>query len=147
LKQSIDAGLQIFTHLGNGCPAMLPRHDHIINRVLSLSEQLAVSFIADGHHVPWLALRTYLQVVPATKVLIVSDAIAAAGLGAGRFQLGHRIFDVKEDLSTWSADGLHLTGCATTMPQMASLLKERLSVSDEQIETWMIHNPRRMLGA
>ena len=30
LKSSIDAGLSMFTHLGNGCPGVLPRHDNII---------------------------------------------------------------------------------------------------------------------
>src|SRR5215212_9762694 len=30
LRIAIDAGLSLFTHLGNGCPGMLPRHDNII---------------------------------------------------------------------------------------------------------------------
>ena len=38
----------MFTHLGNGCPTMLPRHDNIIQRVLSLSDRLRISLIADG---------------------------------------------------------------------------------------------------
>ena len=48
LRAAIDAGVTMFTHLGNGCPPNLPRHDNILNRVLSLREQLWVSFIADG---------------------------------------------------------------------------------------------------
>ena len=36
LRAAIDAGLSLFTHLGNGCPLMLPRHDNVIQRVLSL---------------------------------------------------------------------------------------------------------------
>jgi N-acetylglucosamine-6-phosphate deacetylase len=54
LNQSIDAGLCLYTHLGNGCPTALPRHDNIIQRVLSLSNKLSISFIADGHHIPRL---------------------------------------------------------------------------------------------
>ena len=33
LMGAIDAGLSLFTHLGNGCPALLPRNDNVIQRV------------------------------------------------------------------------------------------------------------------
>ena len=36
LRAAIDAGLSMFTHLGNGCPLMMHRHDNIIQRALSL---------------------------------------------------------------------------------------------------------------
>ena len=52
LQAAIDAGLSLFTHLGNGCPPLLPRHDNIIQRVLSLRERLTLCFIGDGVHVP-----------------------------------------------------------------------------------------------
>ena len=55
LKASIDAGLSMFTHLGNGCPGVLPRHDNIIQRALNLSDRLHLGFIADGVHVPFVA--------------------------------------------------------------------------------------------
>ena len=43
----------MFTHLGNGCPMFLHRHDNIIQRVLSLADQLWICFIGDGVHVPY----------------------------------------------------------------------------------------------
>ena len=61
LRAAIDAGLSMFTHLGNGCPLMLPRHDNIIQRVLSLADRLWISFIADGVHVADPALETILR--------------------------------------------------------------------------------------
>ena len=42
----MDAGLTMFTHLGNGCPLQMHRHDNIIQRVLSVSSQLWIGFIA-----------------------------------------------------------------------------------------------------
>src|SRR5690606_29138374 len=71
LRGAIDAGLRLYTHLGNGCPGMMHRHDNIIQRVLSLADTLAISFIADGHHVPPMALRNYLAVVPEEQIVIV----------------------------------------------------------------------------
>ena len=51
LRAAIDAGLSMFTHLGNGCPMLMHRHDNIIQRVLSVADRLWVCFIADGVHV------------------------------------------------------------------------------------------------
>src|SRR4051812_42045667 len=38
LRGAIDAGLSMFTHLGNGCPMQMHRHDNIIHRVLSVAD-------------------------------------------------------------------------------------------------------------
>lgn len=145
LDQAIDAGLSLFTHLGNGCPGQLHRHDNIVQRVLSRADQLTISFIADGHHVPFFALKNYLHVVPEDRIVIVSDAISAAGLGPGKYQLGDQWVHVDEDLAAWSADRQHFAGCATTMPQMHQLLSEQLSVSEEQLTRWMKENPAMLL--
>src|SRR5690606_2198311 len=37
LDEAIDAGLSMWTHLGNGCPLQMHRHDNVIQRVLSRS--------------------------------------------------------------------------------------------------------------
>ncbi|HJQ82272.1 MAG TPA: N-acetylglucosamine-6-phosphate deacetylase [Lacipirellulaceae bacterium] len=145
LRASIDAGLSMFTHLGNGCPALLPRHDNIIQRVLSLSDRLVVSFIADGVHVPFVALRNYLKCCGIERALIVTDAICGAGLGPGEYSLGDRRVVVDENLATWAADRSHLVGSAGTMQRSAENLRTKLGLDDQQIKLLMIDNPRRVL--
>lgn len=146
LREAIDGGLQLYTHLGNGCPAELPRHDNIIQRVLSLAEQIKISFIADGHHIPWFALRNYLQIVPSEHTIIVSDAMAAAGLGPGRYRLADQWVEVDEDLSAWAAGRTHFAGSATTLPQMIELLNNNLKVSAQRLRQWTVENPGQLLG-
>lgn len=146
LQIAIDHGLKLFTHLGNGCPALLPRHDNIISRVLSLADQIAISFIADGHHVPWFALANYLANVPDQNIVIVTDAISAAGMGPGKHRLGDQWVDVDDDLAAWAQGREHFAGCATTMPQMQSKLIENLGVPPESIQRWMTTNPARLLA-
>ncbi|MDC0279213.1 N-acetylglucosamine-6-phosphate deacetylase, partial [bacterium] len=107
LNQAIDQGLRLYTHLGNGCPSMLARHDNIIQRVLSVSERLMVSFIADGHHVPMFALANYLKCLPDHNIIIVTDAISAAGLGPGRYQLSNQVVEVDADGSAWAECRTH----------------------------------------
>ena len=146
LRASIDAGLTMFTHLGNGCPSLLPRHDNIIQRVLSLSGQLSISFIADGVHVPFVALRNYLTCCEFDRAFIVTDAICGAGLGPGEYSIGDQRVIVDENLATWSADRSHLVGSAGTMPRSAENLRQALGLSALQIQQLMVDTPRRILG-
>lgn len=146
LRDGIDAGLKLFTHLGNGCPNLLNRHDNIIQRVLSLSDDLMVSFIADGHHVPPMALRNYLDRVPAKNIVVVTDAISAAGLGPGRYELADQIVEVDEDGAAWSACRTHFAGCASTFPQMIDVLRDQVGATDDDIRQWLIENPLRLLS-
>ena len=50
LQRAVAAGATGFTHLANGCPRELDRHDNILWRVCE-TPGLTVSFIPDGHHV------------------------------------------------------------------------------------------------
>ncbi len=146
LAAAIDAGLSLFTHLGNGCPLQLPRHDNVIQRALSLADRLTICFIADGVHVPFFALRNYLQVAGLDRAVVVSDAIAAAGLGPGEFTLGTMTVVVDEQLATWSPDRSHLMGSALTMPMACRNLIERVGLSSDDARQVTYDNPRRALG-
>ncbi|NOZ39308.1 MAG: N-acetylglucosamine-6-phosphate deacetylase [Planctomycetes bacterium] len=147
LDAAIDAGLNTFTHLGNGCPKNLDRHDNIIQRVLSRSDQLWVCFIGDGVHVPWTALGNYLQVTGIERAIVTTDAISAAGLGPGEFQLGDQVVHVDENGATWSADRSHLMGSASTMPLVRSLLRKELRLSESDVTTLTSTNPRSLIAS
>ena len=146
LRGAIDNGLSMFTHLGNGCPLLMHRHDNIIQRVLNLSDQLWICFIADGVHVPFPALRNYLQVTGLEKAIVVTDAISAAGMGPGKFSLGTIDVVVDDHLATWSADRSHLMGSAITMPQAAENLQQHLGFTAEETRSLTCENPRLALG-
>jgi len=145
LRASIDAGLSLFTHLGNGCPMMLPRHDNIIQRVLSLSDRLMIGFIADGVHVPFVALGNYLKCCGCERAFIVTDAIRGAGLGPGEYSIGERRVVVDENLATWAADRSHLVGSAGTMQRSAENLRTKLRLDQGQIRQLMMDNPRAII--
>jgi len=146
LWRAIDAGLSLFTHLGNGCPAMLPRHDNIIQRALSLSDQLYIGFIADGVHVPFPALKNYLRCCGCERAFVVTDAIRGAGLGPGEYTVGDQRVLIDENLATWSADRSHLVGSAGTMPRSAENLENALGLDERQIQLLMVENPQLIAG-
>ncbi len=144
LKGAIDAGLSMFTHLGNGCAIMMHRHDNIIQRALSLADRLWLCFIADGVHVPFHALRNYLQLA-GERAIVVTDAMSAAGLGPGRFTVGRWDVVVGEDLAVWAPDRSHLIGSAMTMHQAEANLSKALGLPTKEIERLTSTNPRRAL--
>jgi len=146
LERSIDAGLSMFTHLGNGCPLLMHRHDNVIQRVLSLADRLWISFIADGVHVPFPALKNYLSLVGPEQAIVVSDAVAAAGMGPGVYTLAGQQVVVDEQLATWAADRSHLVGSACTMRQMVDNLRRELRLPHEVIHRLTAANPRAALG-
>ncbi len=147
LRAAVDAGLQMFTHLGNGCPLMMHRHDNVIQRALSLSEHVWIGFIADGVHIPYFVLNNYLRCAGLDRCFLVTDAISAAGLGPGQFTLGGQRVVVDENLATWSEDKSHLMGSAITMSRVVANLRDHRGMDDHQIRLLVAENPRRILAS
>jgi N-acetylglucosamine-6-phosphate deacetylase len=145
LRGAVDAGATLFTHLGNGCPGLLPRHDNIVQRALSV-ENLKYTFIADGAHVPFFALKNYLKIAGIERCCIVTDAIAPASLGPGDYTLGRWQLRIGEDLVARAPDGSHLVGAVITMQQNAQNLREHLGLSAEDVQKLTWDNPRAFVG-
>lgn len=147
LEKAIDAGLSMFTHLGNGCPRQLDRHDNIIERVLSLSDRLWCSLIADGMHVPFFVLKNWLRCMGSERAIVVSDAIAAAGMGAGTYALGGRGVVVSESGATeLQHQHGYFAGATKTLPHAARNLREQLDLTERDVHLLTSRNPRQLLG-
>ncbi len=144
LDAAIDAGLSMFTHLGNGCPMHVQRHDNVIQRALARADRLWLCFIADGVHVPVFALKNYLKLA-GDRAIVVTDAMAAAGLGPGRHRLGRWEVDVDADLAAWAPDRSHLVGSAMTMQQAAANLADRVGLGPDQIDQLTRRRPAAVL--
>jgi N-acetylglucosamine-6-phosphate deacetylase len=84
VREAIRAGARLSTHLGNGSHATLPRHDNYVWEQLA-ADQLAASFIPDGHHLPDALLRVLLRVKTPKRLVITCDASSLAGLPPGRY--------------------------------------------------------------
>ena len=91
IQNAVDAGARMATHLGNGCAALLPRHDNPIMAVLA-EERLAISVIADGFHLPPELLKVFYK-VKHDRIVLVSDATRFAGMPPGHYEapIGGRV--------------------------------------------------------
>ena len=111
LKQALQYGASAFTHLGNGCPRDLDRHDNILWRVFEL-RGLRVSLIPDAIHVSPALFRLIHRESGAENVHYVSDAMAAAGAPPGRYKLGRLELEVGEDQVVRMPGGTNFAGSA-----------------------------------
>ena len=146
LRGAIDAGLSMFTHVGNGCPMHMHRHDNIVQRALSLADRLWLCFIADGAHVPFVALGNYLRGAGDDRAVVVSDAIAPAGLGPGRYAFGRWDIVVGDDMVPRAPDRSHFVGSGITMRQSANNLRQALGLPEAVVRRLTCDNPRAVLG-
>ncbi len=96
IDAAISAGALFCTHLGNGTPAELPRHDNIIQRLLSRDE-LTAFFIPDGIHLPPFVLKNFFRAKPPGKALFTTDCMAAAGAPPGRYRIACIDVEVGQD--------------------------------------------------
>ena len=96
IDEAITAGLTMSTHLGNGIPVNMHRHDNAMQRQLARDE-LFGSFIPDGIHIPGPVLRSMVRAKPREKVIFTTDCMSAAGGGPGRYRIGRFDVDVGED--------------------------------------------------
>ncbi len=142
LRAAADAGLSMFTHVGNGCPMQMHRHDNIIQRALALHDRLRLCFIADGVHVPFVALGNYVRAAGVDRCAIVTDAIAPAGLGPGRYRLARWDLLIGDDMVARAPDGSHFVGAAITMRQSHRNLHEKLGLSQDACQALLVDNPR-----
>lgn len=146
LERCLDRGMKLFTHLGNGCPRLMDRHDNIIYRALSLRDRLHFSLIADSFHVPELLFQHVMSLVPIDRLLVVSDAISAAGLGPGEYQLGDRTVKIGPDKAARDASGEHFVGAASTMRDAEAWLENTLELNESERRQLLFENPMSLVG-
>jgi len=96
LRTAGSAGATAFTHLANGCPQLLDRHENILWAVLN-EPSLTAGIIPDGIHVSPALFRILHQVLTSDRVYWTTDAMAAAGAPPGRYTIGATELLVGED--------------------------------------------------
>ena len=87
IAAAVSAGATLSTHLGNGCPSILPRHPNVIWEQLA-ADGLLASVIVDGHHLPPATVKSIVRAKGVERMILVTDATAAAGSRPGRYRLG-----------------------------------------------------------
>jgi len=85
IKQAIDAGASISTHLGNGCANEIHRHHNPLWPQLA-DDRLMASLIVDGFHLTREEVQVFYKVKGPDKTVLISDLSSLAGMPAGEYE-------------------------------------------------------------
>lgn len=85
IRDAVKAGAKTSTHLGNGCHAVLPRHDNYVWEQLA-NDELWMSIIPDGHHLPPAVVKCLVRAKGLGRTLLTSDASSLAGMPPGKYR-------------------------------------------------------------
>jgi N-acetylglucosamine-6-phosphate deacetylase len=112
-RTAIDLGAPVGTHVFN---AMRPVHHREPGPVTALLEQEQVigELVNDGLHVHPSVVSLMFAAAGAHRIALITDAMVAAGMGDGEYQLGPLTVQVR-DGEARLADGDSLAGSTLTM--------------------------------
>lgn len=113
--QAADRGLRQATHTFNGMAGLHHRQPGTLGAVLD-DGRIFAQLIGDGLHVHPAVVRLLLRAKGRERVILISDAMRATGLGDGDFELGGQAVTVREGEAR-AADGA-LAGSTVTLDEV-----------------------------
>jgi N-acetylglucosamine-6-phosphate deacetylase len=145
VREAVRAGATLSTHLGNGCAQVLPRHPNFLWEQLA-ADELVASLIVDGHHLPPATGKVMVRAKTAARVVLVTDAMAAAGQPPGEYQLGALKVRLDESGRVAVPGQPNLAGSALTMDRAVGNMVRFAGVPLEEALAMASERPAAYLG-
>jgi len=82
IKEAVDEGAIVATHLGNGCANLINRHDNPLWPQLA-DDRLHASIICDGFHLRPEEIQVFYKAKGVDRILVTSDVTRFAGMTPG----------------------------------------------------------------
>jgi len=145
IAEAIDNGLEGISHIFN---AMVPMHHRKPGVLVGslLRDELFVEVIADAVHVHPAMLRLLLKIKGHDKILLVSDAIRAAGQPNGLYDFSGRQVLVREGRAYLADSPETLAGSTLTLDGAVRTMVQHVGASLEQAAQMASLNAARILG-
>lgn len=144
IKQAIDAGAQMATHLGNGCANEINRHHNPLWPQLS-DDRITPSIIADGFHLTKEEVRSFFKIKGADKTILVSDALDLAGLPPGEYTRGERTLLLTPNVVKLPKENV-LAGAASPISKCVGVMMDYTQCSLSEAIQMASTNPAKMLS-
>lgn len=144
MKKAADAGLTHAVHTYNAMRGLHHREPGTLGAVLT-DDRIYAEIIADGEHVHPAAIALMLAAKPLDKVVIVTDAIEAAGMPDGTYELGGLAVVVKNGTARLR-EGNALAGSSLTMIRAIRYLLSATKLNIVDVSRMASGNPARELG-
>lgn len=144
VQSAVGAGLSHAVHAFNAMSALHHREPGTVGAVLT-DPRISAEVIADGHHVHKAAIRLLTQTKTQRNLLLITDAISAAGLGDGDYALGGLDVVVRQGVARLREGGA-LAGSTLTMIDALRFMVREVGVSVADASRYASGNPARRLG-
>ncbi|MET8142903.1 N-acetylglucosamine-6-phosphate deacetylase [Sphaerisporangium sp. NPDC005288] len=140
----IEAGCTVATHLYNALPSLHHREPGPVAALLE-DERVTVELINDGLHVHPAMLRLAARAAGTGRAVLITDAMAAAGMGDGTYRLGPMEVEVSGGAARL-VEGGAIAGSTLTMDVAfrRTVREVGLSVADAAVMASL--TPARVLG-
>jgi N-acetylglucosamine-6-phosphate deacetylase len=145
IADAVSAGATMSTHLGNGCAQMLPRHPNVIWEQLA-DDRLTAGFIVDGHHLPPATVKAMIRAKTPARSVLVTDAIAAAGMPPGRYTLGGQQVELSETGRVAAPGAPNLAGSALRLDVAIGNAARFTGLPLEEVVSMASTRPAELLG-
>jgi N-acetylglucosamine-6-phosphate deacetylase len=145
LQRLVKVGAKALTHLGNGVPALLSRHQNPVWAGLA-NDDLSATIIADGHHLPPSVLKTILRTKGPGRCIVISDASPLAGLPPGEYwSMGAQV-RLQEDGKLFNPATGYMAGSSATIMACANHLARLGLAGLNELGQMCFYNPLRLIG-
>jgi len=141
-RAGVNAGARHATHTFNAMRPLDHRDPGILAEVLT-DNRITADIIVDGIHVMPEVVQLFLQAKGIDRAVLITDAMAAAGMPDGTYQLGPISVDVKDGRCT--ADG-KLAGSVLTMDRAVRNVTQFAGWSLQDALRAATLNPARAAG-
>lgn len=96
MRRAVELGIQQMTHTFNGMTGLHHRAPGAAGAALTL-DALTCELIADNQHVHPAMIDLVFRAKGADRVILITDAVAAAGMPPGEYPLDERVVTVRDD--------------------------------------------------
>ena len=145
LARLAAAGATALTHLGNGLPALLPRHHNTIWAGLA-NDDLTATFITDGHHLSDAMILTFLRTKGVDRSVVISDASAMSGLPPGTYKSLGITAVLEESGRLYNPQRGCLVGSSATMLTCMNYLAAQNLLDLQDLWKVGFTNPLKLIG-
>lgn len=143
VANAAEKGLKHITHLFNAMSPAHHRSPNITNAALVLDE-LSVELIADGHHVAPPVVDLVNKAKGTDRIILVTDATAAAGMPDGDYALGEIGITVRDGIAQTERGSL--AGSTLTLNRAVKNFQTFTGADICQAVKTVTINPARLLG-
>jgi N-acetylglucosamine-6-phosphate deacetylase len=144
INEAVEAGACAATHVGNGLPEMIHRHNNPIWPILA-DDRLTGMFVTDGFHLPREMVKVCLRAKGTSRFIVTSDLVHIAGNPPGDYDFHGTPVTLEANGYLHCKCASQLAGSASTMMECMNYLASINEIGEKDMLEIGFENPLKLL--